>query len=335
MRRIIFAQLTALLLAGNAASLCRAEGKTVLTCVMEGTDENGYLGMRVDVIADPDAEAYDLDVLYDVHSVELESVEERSGEPKAFEYKDYDQDGILRVVGLVGEAVVGEGTLLYIRWKPVSGEDVNYVPTLRVRDLADEAGEDIPCVILYEDSQGASVTPSLPKKSGEGSSDEGGTSDSGMSAPQGAKANAAAGGRAENAEADAAAQSLVLSSGDNTENESEADRGSLKAAGEKSNSDETEAAQGQTAGTHVNESGGESAIGRENAVGPHKGMDESGGESAAEAPDDSSVTDVNGDNGLSELKKARYEGGVSRAVFIGGAAVFILSGLYYYRRKRS
>ena len=164
--------LTALLLAGNAAFVHAGEAEIV--CVMERTGD-GKLGMRIDAGKNSGIDAYDLDVVYDPQSVRPVEAEARGGEPTAFAYQDINDTGVFRIVGLMQEPLTKAGAFLYIKWEPLSKDDIQYVPTLTVRDLADSEGEDLSYGISYTGVDGGAVTPS-PAKSTESDSANGGSS---------------------------------------------------------------------------------------------------------------------------------------------------------------
>ena len=164
--------LTALLLAGNAAFVHAGEAEIV--CVMERTGD-GKLGMRIDAGKNSDIDAYDLDVVYDPQSVRPVEAEARGGEPTAFGYQDLNDTGVFRIVGLMREPLTEAGAFLYIKWEPLSKDDIQYVPTLTVRDLADSEGEDLSYGISYTGVDGGAVAPS-PAKRTESDSANGGSS---------------------------------------------------------------------------------------------------------------------------------------------------------------
>lgn len=164
--------LTALLLAGNAAFVHAGEAEIV--CVMERTGD-GKLGMRIDAGKNSDIDAYDLDVVYDPQSVRPVEAEARGGEPTAFGYQDINDTGVFRIVGLMREPLTEAGAFLYIKWEPLSKDDIQYVPTLTVRDLADSEGEDLSYGISYTGVDGGAVAPS-PAKRTESDSANGGSS---------------------------------------------------------------------------------------------------------------------------------------------------------------
>ena len=148
--------LTALLLAGNAAFVHAGEAEIV--CVMERTGD-GKLGMRIDGGKNSGIDAYDLDVVYDPQSVRPVEAEARGGEPTAFAYQDINDTGVFRIVGLMREPLTEAGTFLYIKWEPLSKDDIQYVPELTVRDLADSEGEDLSYGISYTGVDGGAVAP--------------------------------------------------------------------------------------------------------------------------------------------------------------------------------
>ena len=154
--------ITALLLAGNAAFV-HAAGEAEIVCVMERTGD-GELGMRIDAAENSGIDAYDLDIIYDPQSVRPVEAEARGGEPTAFAYHDINDNGVFRIVGLMREPLTKEGTFLYIKWETVSEEDIQYVPTLGVRDLTDNEGEDLSYGISYTGVDGGTVTPSPAKR---------------------------------------------------------------------------------------------------------------------------------------------------------------------------
>ena len=162
--------LTALLLAGNAAFVYAEEAEIV--CVMERTGD-GKLGMRIDAGKNSGIDAYDLDVVYDPQSVRPVEAEARGGEPTAFAYQDINDKGVFRIVGLMQEPLTKAGTFLYIKWEPISEDDIQYVPALTVRDLANSEGEDLSYGISYTGVDGGAVTPS-PAKRTENDSANGG-----------------------------------------------------------------------------------------------------------------------------------------------------------------
>ena len=163
--------LTALLLAGNAAFVHAGEAEIV--CVMERTGD-GKLGMRIDAGKNSGIDAYDLDVVYDPQSVRPVEAEARGGEPTAFAYQDINDKGVFRIVGLMQEPLTKAGAFLYIKWEPLSKDDIQYVPTLTVRDLADSEGEDLSYGISYTGVDGGAVAPS-PAKRTESDSTNGGS----------------------------------------------------------------------------------------------------------------------------------------------------------------
>ena len=163
--------LTALLLAGNAAFVHAGEAEIV--CVMERTGD-GKLGMRIDAGKNSGIDAYDLDVVYDPQSVRPVEAEARGGEPTAFAYQDINDTGVFRIVGLMREPLTEAGTFLYIKWEPLSKDDIQYVPELTVRDLADSEGEDLSYGISYTGVDGGAVAPS-PAKRTESDSTNGGS----------------------------------------------------------------------------------------------------------------------------------------------------------------
>lgn len=165
--------ITALLLAGNAAFV-HAAGEAEIVCVMERTGD-GELGMRIDAAENSGIDAYDLDVIYDPQSVRPVEAEARGGDATAFAYHDINDKGVFRIVGLMQEPLTKAGAFLYIKWEPLSKDDIQYVPTLTVRDLADSEGEDLSYGISYTGVDGGAVTPS-PAKSTESDSANGGSS---------------------------------------------------------------------------------------------------------------------------------------------------------------
>ena len=153
--------ITALLLAGNAAFVHAGEAE--IMCVMERIGD-GKLGMRIDAGENSGIDAYDLDLVYDPQSVRPVEAEARGGEPIAFAYHDINDRGVFRIVGLMRDPITKSGTFLYIEWEAVSAEDMQYVPALGVRDLADSEGEDLSYGISYTGVDGGAVTPSPSKQ---------------------------------------------------------------------------------------------------------------------------------------------------------------------------
>ncbi|MBR0377267.1 MAG: hypothetical protein IJI04_02480 [Lachnospiraceae bacterium] len=153
--------ITALLLAGNAAFVHAGEAE--IMCVMERIGD-GKLGMRIDAGKNSGIDAYDLDLVYDPQSVRPVEAEARGGEPIAFAYHDINDRGVFRIVGLMRDPITKSGTFLYIEWEAVSAEDMQYVPALGVRDLADSEGEDLSYGISYTGVDGGAVTPSPSKQ---------------------------------------------------------------------------------------------------------------------------------------------------------------------------
>ncbi len=196
--------MTALLLAGNAASVraetypgsygsavnpgamerkYRADGNAVLmsrnseaakkvriTCRMEETEE-GNLAMYIASDRNSEIDAYDIDAVYDPLAVKPLKAEAEGGEPRAFAYNDLADKGVFRVVCLTAEPLSEAGVFLHIIWETVSEEDLRYVPELRIRDLADSEGEDMPYSVAYTDKSGAALTPSPPKPAPSGERD--------------------------------------------------------------------------------------------------------------------------------------------------------------------
>ena len=163
--------ITALLLAGNAAFV-HAAGDAEIVCVMERTGDV-ELGMRIDAAENSGIDAYDLDIIYDPQSVRPVEAEARGGEPTAFAYHDINDKGVFRIVGLMREPLTKEGTFLYIKWETVSEEDIQYVPTLGVRDLTDNEGEDLSYGISYTGVDGGTVTPSPSKRTESNTANDG------------------------------------------------------------------------------------------------------------------------------------------------------------------
>ncbi|MDO4803639.1 MAG: cohesin domain-containing protein [Lachnospiraceae bacterium] len=163
--RAFCALLAAMSFIGGIALLCIGAEKNTegilkpveLKCVMEGKVGAENRKMRLDVSEGSGVGGYDLDIIYDPASVKVVSVKETHGSPESIAYNNQENEGTLRIAGVLSEALENAETVFVVTWKYLKSGDTSHVPELIVRELVDADGEPLPFETVYSDAKGKSI----------------------------------------------------------------------------------------------------------------------------------------------------------------------------------